>query len=48
MPLLPFVQRPSDDFVHRFRTVYIGNVTDAAAVSIPAAPPQSGYSPMMM
>jgi hypothetical protein len=45
-PLCFFVQRLSDDLVHWFRSVYFGNVSDAAAIL--AASAESGYFPVMM
>jgi hypothetical protein len=42
------VQRPSDDFVHWFRFVYVGNISDAAAIWILTASAESGYFPVMM
>jgi len=43
-----FVQRPSDDLVHWVRSIYVWNVSDAAAVSVLAASAESGYIPVMM
>jgi hypothetical protein len=48
MHFIPLVQRPSDDLVHWFRCVHVRNVSDAVAVSVLAAPAESGYFPVMM